>query len=260
MELDVYQLAAFTAESFGGNPAAVIPLDSWIDDDLMQKIAAENNLSETAYFVPSGDGEWEIRWFTPAVEIDLCGHGTLASAAVIRLLGHDVWPITLRSKSGHLKVDVSADQFVLDFPSSPPCQIDVPEGLEDALGTQVNDCLQGGEMLLAALDDELAVATLRPDFGKLAGIIEHGLIITSRGDEVDFVSRFFAPSIGIDEDPATGSAHCVLTPYWSAILLKGTLEARQISSRVGYLVCEDSGDRTLIKGSTVFFLSGTITV
>ena len=260
MELNIYQLAAFTAESFGGNPAAVIPLDTWIDDELMQKIAAENNLPETAYFVPTGESEWEIRWFTPVVEIDLCGHGTLASAAVIRSLGHDIWPITLHSRSGHLKVDVSADQFVLDFPSSPPCQIDVPEGLEDALGTQVNDCLQGGEMLLVALDDELAVATLRPDFGKLAGIIEHGLIITSRGDEVDFVSRFFAPAIGIDEDPATGSAHCVLTPYWSAMLSKRTLEARQISSRVGYLVCEDSDDRTLIKGSTVFFLSGTITV
>ena len=260
MELNIYQLAAFTAESFGGNPAAVIPLDTWIDDELMQKIAAENNLPETAYFVPTGESEWEIRWFTPVVEIDLCGHGTLASAAVIRSLGHDIWPITLHSRSGHLKVDVSADQFVLDFPSSPPCQIDVPEGLEDALGTQVNDCLQGGEMLLVTLDDELAVATLRPDFVKLAGIIEHGLIITSRGDEVDFVSRFFAPAIGIDEDPATGSAHCVLTPYWSAMLSKRTLEARQISSRVGYLVCEDSDDRTLIKGSTVFFLSGTITV
>jgi PhzF family phenazine biosynthesis protein len=261
MELKVYQVAAFTPEAFGGNPAAVVLLDEWIDDDVMQKIAAENNLSETAFLVPTGTSEWAIRWFTPEVEVSLCGHATLASAAVIRSqLGHEDWPITLSSASGPLKVDVSGDRFILDFPASPPVPVDPPDGLEAALGAPVKECLRGGEMLMVVLDDESAVAALRPDFGKLAEIVEQGLIATAPGDTVDFVSRFFAPAIGIDEDPVTGSAHCVLTPYWAARLSKSELEARQISSRVGYLSCVDAGDRTLIAGSAVFFLSGTLII
>ncbi len=260
-ELDVYQVAAFTPEAFGGNPAAVVPLDAWLDDALMQKIAAENNLSETAFFVPTGDSEWQIRWFTPAVEVALCGHATLASAAVIRSrLGHRDWPITLHSASGPLQVALNGDQFVLDFPSSPPFAVDMPAGLAEALGSDVDECLVGGEMLMVVLENEAAVAALSPDFAKLASIVEQGLIATAAGDFVDFVSRFFAPAIGIDEDPVTGSAHCVLTPYWSQRLSKPELEARQISSRVGYLSCVDAGDRTLIRGSAVFFLSGTITI
>ena len=245
-ELNVYQVAAFTSEAFGGNPAAVVPLDAWLDDALMQKIAAENNLSETAFFVPAGDSEWQIRWFTPTVEVALCGHRD--------------WPITLQSASGALQVALSGDQFVLDFPSSPPVPIDAPAGFEEALGTDVEECLIGGEMLMAVLENEAAVAALSPDFAKLASIVEHGLIATAAGDSVDFISRFFAPAIGIDEDPVTGSAHCVLTPYWAKKLSKSELEARQISSRVGYLSCVDAGDRTLIRGSAVFFLSGTITI
>jgi len=261
MELDVYQVAAFTSEAFGGNPAAVVPLEEWIDDSLMQKIAAENNLSETAFFVPTGPGEWAIRWFTPSVEVSLCGHATLASAAVIRsCLGHEDWPIRLQSASGPLTVDVDGDQFVLDFPASPPSPVDPPHDLGAALGTDVDKCLAGGDMLMVVLEDEAAVAALRPDFARLAGIVEHGLIATAPGDAVDFVSRFFAPAIGIDEDPVTGSAHCVMTPYWAARLSKSELEARQISRRKGYLACTDAGDRTLIKGSAVFFLSGTVTI
>jgi len=261
MELDIYQVAAFTKEPFGGNPAAVVPLDAWLDDALMQRIAAENNLSETAFLVASGDCEWEIRWFTPSVEVPLCGHATLATAAVLHSrLGHTDWPITLQSASGPLQVDVEGDTFILDFPASAPEVIDTPEDLELALGVSVVECLRGADMMMAVLQNEAEVTGVRPDFGRLAGIAENGLIVTAPGDTVDFVSRFFAPAIGIDEDPVTGSAHCVSTPYWSGKFDKSGLTAKQISSRVGSLFCEDRGDRIRIHGSAVFFLAGRITV
>jgi len=261
MEFDIYQVSAFTGKSFCGNPAAVVPLDSWIDDASMQRIAAENNLSETAFFVPCGESEWEIRWFTPAVEVSLCGHATLASAAVIHSrLGHSDWPITLHSASGPLQVDVDGTTYILDFPASIPEAIEKPAGLEAALGAPVIEYFRGGEMTMAVLRDESAVAAVQPDFARLAGIAEFGLIVTAPGDSVDFVSRFFAPAIGIDEDPVTGSAHCVSTPYWSRILGKSVLTAKQISSRVGELFCEDRGERIRIHGSAVFYLSGTITI
>lgn len=261
MEFDIYQVSAFTSKSFGGNPAAVVPLESWLDDTLMQSIAAENNLSETAFFVRRGGSEWEIRWFTPAVEVPLCGHATLASAAVIQShLGHPDWPITLHSASGPLTVDVEGDTYILDFPARIPEVIDVPDGLEAALGTPVGECLRGGDITMAVLADESAVARLHPDFPRLAEIVKFGLIVTAPGDSVDFVSRFFAPAIGIDEDPVTGSAHCVSTPYWSAKLGKPALTARQISSRTGELYCEDCGDRIRIHGSAVFYLRGKFTI
>lgn len=261
MALDVFQVSAFTSQSFGGNPAAVVPLESWIDDGLMQKIAAENNLSETAFIVPRGEAEWEIRWFTPTVEVSLCGHATLASAAVIHdRLEHDNWPITLHSASGPLQVDVEGDTYILDFPATMPEPIEKPSGLEAALGAPVLEYLGGGEMTMAVMQDESTVAAVAPDFAKLAGISEFGLIITAPGDSVDFVSRFFAPAIGINEDPVTGSAHCVSTPYWSAKLGRSELSARQVSNRVGELFCEDRGDRIRIHGSAVFFLSGKMTI
>lgn len=262
MELRIYQVAAFTDQAFGGNPAAVVPLDDWLDDAIMQKIAAENNLSETAFFVPVGDSEWHIRWFTPAVEVPLCGHATLASAAVIRSkLEHGSWPITLRSASGPLSVDLDGEDFVLDLPVNNAAPIDLPLGMEDALGADAVESYIGhNDIYLVVLPDEDTVAGLSPNFSRLGEMTEHGVIVTAEGNEVDFVSRLFAPALGIDEDPVTGAAHCVLTPYWSKRLGKTTLEARQISSRVGHLVCEDRDDRVRLKGSAVFFLDGVISI
>ena len=259
-ELPIYQVAAFTSEPFGGNPAAVVPLDDWLDDDVMQRIAAENNLSETAFFVPSGNHRWQIRWFTPAVEVPLCGHATLASAAVIRdRLGHRQWPITLESASGPLHVDSTERGFVLDLPANPAGPVELPVGMDDALGAEVLESYLGrNDIYLLVLADQQVVAGLSPNFGRLGGMTEHGVIVTAPGDAVDFVSRFFAPALGIDEDPVTGAAHCVLTPYWSQRLGRTVLDARQISSRVGVLTCEDRGDRVLLTGSAVFFLDGRI--
>lgn len=261
MEFDIYQVAAFTRAQFGGNPAAVVPLSEWLDATVMQSIAAENNLSETAFFVPVGDSEWEIRWFTPTVEVPLCGHATLATAAVIRTkLGHTDWPIKLQSASGTLLVDVQSDAFVLDLPVNNPVPSRLPDGMQEALGAPISESLLARDLHLVILGDETTVASLDPDFSALRGMIEHGVIASAPGDSVDFVSRFFAPAIGIDEDPVTGAAHCVLTPYWSRRLGKRRLVAQQISSRVGDLVCEDLGARVKLTGDAVFYLSGRISV
>ncbi len=261
-DLQIFQVAAFTDTSFGGNPAAVVPLDAWIDDLLMQKIAAENNLSDTAFFVPTGESEWHIRWFTPSVEVPLCGHATLASAAVIHSrLAHNEWPITFQSASGPLKIDVVEDEYVLDLPANFSQPVDLPEGFEAALGATVLESYLGeNDIHMVVLDDEGTVADLDPDFAALAAVTTHGVIATAPGDSVDFVSRFFAPAIGIDEDPVTGAAHCVLTPYWSTKLARDILDARQISSRVGVLKCENHGERVILRGGAVFFLSGVISI
>ncbi len=227
----------------------------------MQRIAAENNLSETAFFVPLGENEWQIRWFTPTVEVPLCGHATLASAAVIRhRLGHADFPITFHSASGPLQIEQAGDGFRLDLPANPPSPVALPDGLDDAMGVPSLDCLLGRDIWLLVYGDESVVRGLTPDFPAVAGIIEHGIIASAPGDDVDFVSRFFAPAIGIDEDPVTGAAHCVLTPYWSARLGKSSMQARQVSARVGELACELADDRVRLTGDAVFFLSGTITV
>jgi len=261
MQLQIYQVAAFTEAQFGGNPAAVVPLAAWIDDALMQKIAAENNLSETAFFVPVADNEWHIRWFTPAVEVPLCGHATLASAAVIReRMQHEQWPIQLQSASGPLTVDLDGQSYVLDLPANKPAPIELAEGFEKALGHEVLESYIAQDIFMVVLPDEAAVASLRPNFAALAERTEHGVIATAAGDSVDFVSRFFAPALGIDEDPVTGAAHCVLTPYWSERLGKKNLDARQISSRTGVLGCEDRGDRVRLRGRAIFFMDGQISV
>jgi PhzF family phenazine biosynthesis protein len=261
MQLQIYQVAAFTDAPFGGNPAAVVPLAEWLDDALMQKIAAENNLSETAFFVPVSEGEWHIRWFTPAVEVPLCGHATLASAAVIReRLNHDKWPIRWQSASGTLTVDVDGDFYILDLPANIAVPTELPEGFEAALGHEVLASFVGDDIVMVLLPDEAAVASLSPDFAALEERTVHGVIATAPGDSVDFVSRFFAPALGIDEDPVTGAAHCLLTPYWSERLGKTELNARQISSRVGVIACVNRGDRVSLRGQAVFFMDGQISV
>ena len=260
-ELPIFQVAAFTDQMFGGNPAAVVPLTEWIDASEMQKIAAENNLSETAFFVPTGADEWHIRWFTPAVEVPLCGHATLASAAVIhQKLQQENWPITLQSASGLLSVDRCGDSYVLNLPTNKPESVAILPGLEEALNTKIDALFLGRDIYLARIADETSVANLRPDFTALAKIVEHGITVTATGEKSDFVSRFFAPGIGLAEDPVTGAAHCLLTPFWSERLGKKKLSARQISSRLGILDCEDLGDRVRLTGSAVFFMSGTLQI
>ena len=261
MQLQIYQVAAFTESQFGGKSAAVVPLDTWIDASLMQKIAAENNLSETAFFVPVADGEWHMRWFTPLVEVPLCGHATLATASVIReRLNHAQWPIRLQSLSGPLAVDFDGESYVLDFPAIKPVATKLPEGFEAALGHEVLESYLGLDMVMVVLLDEAAVASLKPNFAALAERTNHGVIATAVGDSVDCLSSFFAPAIGFDEDPVTGSAHCVLTPYWSGRLGKKALDANQISSRAGVIGCEDRGDRVRLRGRTVFFMDGRISL
>ena len=263
MDLQIYQVDAFTRQLFAGNPAAVIPLDEWIDDSLMQQIAIENNLSETAFFVPmdTAGNHWHIRWFTPAVEVPLCGHATLASAAVIhREFSPSSWPIKLESASGQLSIDVDGDAFILDFPANEAVPGVIPEGLPEALGSEFEKCLTTEDYYLMTLPDETAVRTLSPDFSKIISITKDSIIVTAPGESVDFVSRFFGPGVGIDEDPVTGAAHCVLTPYWSKRLGKNKLRARQISDRGGELECELRDDRVLLRGHAVFYLKGELTV
>lgn len=260
MELNLYQIAAFADRPFSGNPAAVVPLESWLDDVTMQNIAAENNLSETAFFVRADDG-WRIRWFTPAVEVPLCGHATLASTAVIhQVLGHEDWPLVLQSASGPLTVDRDGDRYALDFPANPAQPVEMPADIAAALGDSPTECLLAGDIYMLTYRSEQAVASLAPDMAALAGPTSHGVIATAAGDNCDFVSRFFAPAIGIDEDPVTGVAHCVMTPYWAERLDKTRLGARQISARGGDVDCELRGDRVILRGEAGFFLRGTISV
>ena len=262
-DLRIYQVDAFTTQLFSGNPAAVVPLDDWIDDSLMQDIAAENNLAETAFFVPQNDNgdHWHIRWFTPAVEVPLCGHATLASAAVIhRDYSPASWPIRLESASGQLTVDVDGDAFVLDFPANETLPCEMPDGLSEALGINVEECFSTEGFYLMVVADEASVQAMSPDFGKIVSLTKDSIIVTAPGESVDFVSRFFAPGIGIDEDPVTGAAHCVLTPYWAKRLNRKALKARQISQRGGELDCELRDDRVRLRGHARFYLEGKLTV
>lgn len=263
MDLRIYQVDAFTRRLFAGNPAAVVPLDKWLDDSLMQRIAAENNLSETAFVVPLDDTDkrWHIRWFTPAVEVPLCGHATLASAAVIHQeFSPASWPIELESASGLLSIDVDGDAFVLDFPANEAVPATIPDGLAQALGIEVGECLFAKGFYLLTVADEAIVQTVTPDYRHIASVTGDSIIVTAPGDSIDFVSRFFAPGLGINEDPVTGAAHCVLTPYWSKRLNKNKLLARQISGRGGDVGCELRDDRVLLRGHAAFYLEGKITV
>ena len=262
MQLSLYQLDAFTDKVFGGNPAAVVPLTSWLPDETMQAIAAENNLAETAFYVPTETG-FHIRWFTPTVEVDLCGHATLASAYVLFSLenyAHD--EINFDSRSGVLNVRKEGDWLVLNFPAdSIHKQLLSPPAFLEALGEiSPVEILRGKTDFMAVLESEEQVRTLQPDIIVLSTLPARGVIITAPGDSVDFVSRFFAPQSGIAEDPVTGSAHTTLTPYWADKLGKTEMEALQVSARGGVLKTKLIGDRVEIAGQVKLYLQGTIEI
>ena len=261
MKIPIYQVDAFSSKVFAGNPAAVCILDGWIDDARLQSIAAENNLSETAFVVQVGGG-FELRWFTPVAEVELCGHGTLASAFVeFACLEWSGDAIRFQTRwSGQLVVARHNEVLEMDFPARPAFAGAAPGGLTAALGVTPERVLRSEEDLLVVLDSEQAVLEARPDFAALELIDCRGIIITARGSRSDFVSRFFAPRIGIPEDPVTGSAHCVLIPYWAGVLGRKDLHALQVSKRGGELWCRDAGERVMIAGKAALYLEGAITI
>lgn len=257
MELRTYHVDAFADRLFAGNPAAVCPLETWLPDSSMQAIAAENNLSETAFFVPTPDG-YHLRWFTPAVETDLCGHATLASAFVIlEKLASSASELRFHTKSGLLTVTRDGDLLALDLPAQPPTPCSMPERFVAALGRPPAQIL-GAVKYLVVYDTAADVAALTPDTVTLANIDRDGVIATAPGDDCDFVSRYFAPHAGIPEDPVTGSAHCTLVPYWARRLGKTKLHGRQISRRGGELFCELRGDRVRVAGRAVLYAEGRL--
>jgi PhzF family phenazine biosynthesis protein len=257
--LRMFQIDAFASRPFTGNPAAVVPLKSWLPDATMKAIAMESNLAETAFFVrtPDGEADFHLRWFTPSVEVDLCGHATLASAhALMAHLGWESTRVSFLSRSGVLGVERMNDLYTLDFPRHRFDRVDVPAALIDALGAEPEE-FHVGPYAMSVFADQAGVRALRPDIRKLDAIEPGYHIVTAPGDDHDFVSRFFAPRAGIDEDPVTGSAHCMLAPYWAGRLGKRTLGARQISARGGDLICTyDGGERVGISGRAVTILEG----
>jgi PhzF family phenazine biosynthesis protein len=258
MRIPIYQVDAFTSRLFGGNPAAVCPLEQWLPDETMQSIAAENNLAETAFFVRTGD-RYHLRWFTPALEVELCGHATLASAHVIlNLLDKQADAVIFDSLGGELVVKRDGDRLAMDFPSKPPRPCDPPDGLLGALGGEPLEVLRG-QYYLVVFASESEVRAVDPDFRALSRL-DDAVIVSAPGDEVDFVSRFFAPTFGIDEDPVTGSAHCTLVPFWSLRQCKDRLTARQISRRGGELDCQRIAGRVILAGHAVLYLTGAIEV
>ena len=264
MQLTIYQIDAFTNKLFGGNPAAVVPLQHWLDTELMQTIAIENNLSETVYFIPgtTPDADYDIRWFTPAVEVNLCGHATLATAYVLfNVLGYHKPIIRFNSQSGILTVAKNGDLLTMDFPSWKPLALQkVPTFLSEVLGNVTIAGVFQYRDVLVLLKDQAAIKNCQPDFTLMKKYFDK-IIITAPGDEVDFVSRFFAPASGIDEDPVTGSAHSQLIPFWSERLGKNKLHALQVSARGGELWCEQlNKERVCISGHCVNYMKGEITV
>jgi PhzF family phenazine biosynthesis protein len=259
MKLPLYQIDAFTTRRFGGNPAAVCPLPAWLDDGLMLAIAAENNLSETAFFVPEGK-DFRIRWFTPATEMDLCGHATLASAFVVfRYLDPDRRTVTFQSRSGLLSVTREGDELAMALPRRDPSPCAAPAELAAALGRAVDEVLAARDYLVVLAHEE-EVRVLRPDLARVAALDRHAVIVTAPGSDCDFVSRFFAPQVGVPEDPVTGSAHCTLVPFWAGRLGKTHLRARQLSARGGELRCELRPTEVVIAGGAVPYLVGTIEI
>ena len=260
MRAPIFQVDAFTSEVFGGNPAAVCPLERWIPDQLMQRIAAENALSETAFYIRDGAG-YHLRWFAPNAEIDLCGHATLATAFVLRTeLGVDDDVLRFNTKSGELRVTGTARQLTLDFPALPPVPCECPEGLLQALGLTGATAVLFETDYIVVVEHESQVRSLKPDLAKLMPLKGRGVVVTAPGDRHDFVSRFFGPKVGIDEDPVTGSAHCWLTPYWSERLGKTSLRAAQLSARGGEIDCTIRDGRIFLTGTAVLFLRGEIEV
>jgi len=260
LQLPLYQIDAFAEKLFAGNPAAVVPLPQWLPDGVLQAIAAENNLSETAFLVREGNGI-RIRWFTPLCEVKLCGHATLASAWVwFNHFQPSASQVVFDSLSGPLTVTREGEQLTLDFPAQSYLPLAAPAELGEMLGTTVLDSWLAGEDWIIRVKDETSVAALQPHMARLQQLDCRGLIVTATGDSWDFVSRFFAPRVGIDEDPVTGSAHTKLTPFWADRLGKQQLHARQLSKRGGELFCELRGERVLISGKAVPYLSGTISL
>jgi PhzF family phenazine biosynthesis protein len=260
MELPIFQIDAFSSRRFGGNPAAVVILEEgWLADDSLQAIAAENNLSETAFILPTSE-PFPLRWFTPKIEVDLCGHATLASAWV--LLRH-YFPaqsqVKFTTRAGELTVARKGSQLAMDFPARPGERVPVSEEMITALGKKPIEAYFARD-LLVIFATEAEVQALKPNLELVAALEAFALIASAKGNEVDFVSRFFAPRAGISEDPVTGSAHCTLIPYWAGRLGKDVLVARQISARGGELICEKKRDRVLIGGDAVEYLRGTISV
>jgi PhzF family phenazine biosynthesis protein len=266
MAIPYYHIDAFTGELFAGNPAGVCILSAFLADSTMQKIAAENRHSETAFVVPRADGDFDLRWFTPKVEDDLCGHATLASAYVLALRKHEVWPVRFHTRGGMLTVaqHKDKDSFEMDFPAKPPQPCEMPVGLLPALGLQdlglKAALVMKSRDYLVVVDQAAQVRALSPDIAALAKLdAGSGTIVTAPGEgEVDYVCRMFLPSAGIDEDPATGSIHCTLAPYWAGRLGKDTFRAQQLSIRGGSVQCTIGGDRVKIAGRARLYLHGTL--
>jgi predicted PhzF superfamily epimerase YddE/YHI9 len=260
MNLKLYQVDAFAERVFEGNPAAVVPLDDWLEDEVLRAIASENNLSETAFFVPDGE-RFQLRWFTPESEVDLCGHATLGTAHVLfEHLGHGRDEIVFDSRSGELRVRRCEVGLELDFPAGRRREIGIPSGMPEALGARPRQAFEGDDCMVV-LGSASEVRALSPDFRALMRMPGRGVIATAPGDgEFDFVSRCFFPRLSVDEDPVTGSAHCQMAPYWAERLGKDELLARQVSARGGTLRCRVAGDRVRIAGPVVDFLKGTITL
>lgn len=269
MKLMLWQVDAFASKPLEGNPAAVVPLAAWIDPGLMQKIARENNLAETAFFVKTGDARFDLRWFTPESEVDLCGHATLASAwTLFEILEPTLSTVSFMTRSGELIVSRGEDGLTMSLPSDMARPFEAPKGFAEeigtALGVEAPRELHRARYLLGVWDDPKLIRGIR-DCGEISRVLRQqnlwGMIVTAKGDEgYDFVSRFFAPDKGVPEDPVTGSAHCTLTPFWAKRLSKKTMRARQVSPRGGDLTCTDEGARTVISGRCALYLSGEIEV
>lgn len=259
MKLKQFQVDAFASRPFEGNPAAVCPLEQWLPDSVLQSIAEENNLSETAFFVPRANG-FHLRWFTPVAEVDFCGHATLATAHVLyQALGYERESVEFSTRSGEMTVGRDKGLYAMNFPSMPPRQCTPPRALLAGIKVSPTDVLAAGDYVVV-FETEDVVRSLTPDFTKLTELDLRGVIATAPGQQCDFVSRFFAPRFGINEDPVTGSAHCELTPYWSARLGRKVMQARQISKRAGDVHCELAGDRVVLKGRAVTFMEGEIEI
>jgi PhzF family phenazine biosynthesis protein len=259
MAIPYYHVDAFTGEIFAGNPAGVCILSAFLADSIMQKIAAENRHSETAFVVPRADGDFDLRWFTPKVEDDLCGHATLASAYVLALRKHNLWPVRFHTRSGMLTVAQAQDGFEMDFPAMPPQPCETPAGLLPALGLKAALVMKSRDYLVV-VDHAEQVRALSPDIAALAQLdAGSGTMVTAPGEgKVDYVCRMFLPSAGIDEDPATGSIHCTLAPYWAGRLGKDTFRAQQLSARGASMQCKIGGDRVRIAGRARLYLHGTL--
>ncbi|UDF33078.1 UNVERIFIED_ORG: PhzF family phenazine biosynthesis protein (plasmid) [Roseateles sp. XES5] len=258
MKLKIQQIDAFSDKVFGGNPAAVCELVEWLPDSTLQAIASENNLSETAYYIRKGPGQYDLRWFTPGVEVDLCGHATLATAFAIFSSGKAEGELLrFGTRSGELRVRRSGQGLSMDFPLTRPRPIETPEGLFEALGVTSGAVLDADDYIVV-VENEAIIDELTPDFNALNAFPKRGIAVTAPGATFDFVSRWFGPRVGVNEDPVTGSAHTWLAPYWAERLGKAVLRARQGGKRRGALTCEVSGDRVILTGNAVLYLTGEI--